>query len=245
MTITLATYARYIAVLQQRASESLSLRAWTATATPRYEDHRIVRRPHNNNNNNNNASAADGGDDDAAADAWPLFLLSTLKPFERVYANVNTLFLTPMTQVSPRIYVGSAFDAADEDQLDAHGITHIVNATRGIQCFFRDNEVQYLRVPVGDTGDDRIAIHLYDQVAQWMLAALRNPRAKLLVHCMMGRSRSVALVCYFLWIQQRMPVAQAYAQVSAARSCVDMNMNFYKDLVSAQRVRDDDDPSPR
>jgi len=56
-----------------------------------------------------------------------------------------------------------------------------------------------------------------------------------LVHCAAGRSRSVAVVIYYLMTKSDMTFDQAYDLVREKRSCADLNKGFRKQLTTLSR----------
>ena len=61
---------------------------------------------------------------------------------------------------------------------------------------------------------------------------LRNPKAKVLVHCRRGISRSAAVVVAFLMKSQRLTYEAAVAAVKARRSIISLNMEFRENLAA-------------
>jgi len=151
---------------------------------------------------------------------------------QTLWDNVAVLVATEMSEVDRGVYVGSSFDAASARALAERGITHVVNATPHLPDFFAAEGVQYLRVAVGDTHQDRVCWRAFDAAADFIRDAVAGG-GRVLVHCMMGRSRSVAVACHYLRRERGARMREAYAQVRARRPCANINMNFYTALVAA------------
>jgi predicted protein tyrosine phosphatase len=234
----LGNLARYAQILAQKGRDYLGE---DGARTPRYDDDDNCAHDdaHDNANdapdNTNNAPAGTGGEPSVARLSSAVANAAT---------NVWTLLGTEMSPIVDRLYVGSSFDAACYDELQRNAITHVVNATHNLPHFFEApaeaaaappaegaRVVTYVRVATDDTHRDRVDIHAFDRAAQFIARALREEAdGAVLVHCMMGRSRSVAVVCYYLYVYHGLSVRAAYRLVRARRPCANINLNFLQDL---------------
>ena len=134
------------------------------------------------------------------------------------------------TEVLPGLFVGSAKNAADSASLDRNNIRIVVNATRDIDNFFEGRnggEIRYARVPIQDTRDGDLGpIQAELDAAVQAIHDAVQANTPVLVHCFMGASRSVAVVCAYLTRHRQMAFAEAYASILAARKCAAINVNF-------------------
>ena len=134
------------------------------------------------------------------------------------------------TQVADGLFLGSAKNAADSASLESNEIATVVNATTEIDNFFegRHDKIQYVNVALNDTRSARI-----ENVEAAFVAAVeavdRDLQAgkHVLVHCFMGASRSVALVCAYLMKYRAMTLNDAYQLVQEKRPCAALNHNFH------------------
>lgn len=154
-----------------------------------------------------------------------------------------------MALVVPGLYVGTEAVSTDYKQLQEAGITHIVNAC-GSKNLFPD-KISYLSVPLRDAPDQDLSKVIGPTVA-WVEAALttrgghlgasqaageaeplmpqmRSPN-KVLIHCQMGISRSVALLIAYLISKRSMTFEQALACVKRVRPIANPNVGFVAQL---------------
>lgn len=134
---------------------------------------------------------------------------------------------TPIPETN--IFLGSAKNAADSYALERNNIRTVINATADVPNFFegRADQIQYLRIPLEDVEG---AVLPMDELKR-AVDAIRDSDGNVLVHCMMGASRSAAVVCYYLMATRRWPMEDAYAQLCEWRPAVTMNQAFYDQLM--------------
>jgi protein-tyrosine phosphatase len=125
-----------------------------------------------------------------------------------------------MTLVAPRVWLGGAIETAyDEEEMTRLGITHVLN------CGAELHHLQYpipvvvhvLALQDNVVREDTAA--LLGEGADTMREWLRDPRARVLVHCLAGVSRSAAVVLAYVSGGRR--VTEALAELKAKRPCVD------------------------
>jgi protein-tyrosine phosphatase len=86
------------------------------------------------------------------------------------------------------------------------------------------------QVPLHDAPFAELAAHL-PRTTRYIAHALRgNPEARVLVHCAMGASRSVAVVCGYLIAVHGLQPAQALEFVRARRAAAAPNRGFVDQL---------------
>uniref|UniRef100_K7GFE6 Dual specificity protein phosphatase n=1 Tax=Pelodiscus sinensis TaxID=13735 RepID=K7GFE6_PELSI len=133
------------------------------------------------------------------------------------YAHVN--------EVWPNLYIGDEKTALERYCLEKAGFTHVLNAAHG--RWNVDTGPDYY----SDTADlpSFDLSQFFYSAADFIDAALQDPRNKILVHCAMGRSRSATLVLAYLIIYKNMTIVQAIEQVLQHR-CILPNRGFLKQL---------------
>uniref|UniRef100_A0A8C3AHV6 Dual specificity protein phosphatase n=1 Tax=Cyclopterus lumpus TaxID=8103 RepID=A0A8C3AHV6_CYCLU len=139
------------------------------------------------------------------------------------YAHVN--------QVWPSVYIGDEKTALERPGLRDLGITHVLNAAEGKwnnvltgADYYTDVDIQYFGVEADDKPTFNISQY-FCSAAQFIHEALN----KVLVHCVMGRSRSAALVLAYLMMKHSLTVVDAIEHVRQRR-CVLPNHGFLKQL---------------
>jgi len=109
------------------------------------------------------------------------------------------------------IYVGSAFNTAKESTYRQQNVTHVLNCAGSddyVPMFYADHIQVYQQIPMRDESteaidfitDPRIQTDLYNFFRN--VNTQRDPtnKATVLIHCIFGRSRSVAICCIILFL---------------------------------------------
>lgn len=136
-------------------------------------------------------------------------------------------------EVSPGLYIGSFGAARNRDALATAGITHVVCACAEAEPVFPD-ELRYLHLRVRDEMGVRLSEH-FDAAIAFIDAALASGGA-VLVHCVMGRSRSATIVAAYLMRTERLPMLAALARIRAVRPIVSPNPSFALQLLRLERA---------
>ncbi|XP_056655553.1 dual specificity protein phosphatase 13 isoform X2 [Monodelphis domestica] len=136
-------------------------------------------------------------------------------------------------EVWPNLFIGDAATANNRFELWKLGITHVLNAAHGgLYCQggpdFYGSSVSYLGVPAHDLPDFNISAY-FSSSADFIHSALCTPGAKVLVHCVVGVSRSATLVLAYLMLRQRLTLLQAVSSVKRHR-WIFPNSGFLKQL---------------
>ncbi|OBZ65648.1 Dual specificity protein phosphatase 13 isoform A [Grifola frondosa] len=133
------------------------------------------------------------------------------------------------TEIIPRLYVSDLVAAESASTLVALGITHVVSAMHGRVLFPSGVPLKRLQLPLQDSPFAELADYLPTATA-FVANALRDPNARVLVHCMQGVSRSTSVVCAFLIAHYGWTPEQAVAYVKSKRSSAEPNCGFVKQL---------------
>ncbi|XP_074532296.1 dual specificity protein phosphatase 13A-like isoform X2 [Halichoeres trimaculatus] len=119
--------------------------------------------------------------------------------------------------------------AQNKKTLQKLGITHVLNAAHskqgsiGDQSFY-GNTCIYYGIPAEDS--DHFDLSQYIKpAADFIHKALKNKDGKVLVHCIMGVSRSATLVLAYLMLHQRLPLRETLRRVIQKRA-IYPNRNF-------------------
>ncbi|XP_078480817.1 uncharacterized protein LOC144742222 [Lampetra planeri] len=139
-----------------------------------------------------------------------------------------------LDEVYHRVYIGDMYAAKDKRTLQAHHITHVLNAADGKfnvntgSSFYRDTNITYHGVEAFDMPSFDLSPFFYP-AANFIKNALSSPTGRVCVHCAMGLSRSAALVLAYLMIHENMTLAGAVGAVGANRN-IAPNAGFLEQL---------------
>ncbi|KAI6042215.1 hypothetical protein EDC04DRAFT_2564521 [Pisolithus marmoratus] len=123
------------------------------------------------------------------------------------------------------LFIGNLAAALSQDIRKKLGITHVLSV-----CTEHTFEPQqnWLTVPVQDSEYEDLLIHL-PRTCAFIQSAL-DGGGRVLVHCMMGISRSATVVCAYLMLSQRLPAQAAIRFLQRRRPQVHPNYGFRKQL---------------
>ncbi|CAK6956702.1 dual specificity phosphatase 29-like [Scomber scombrus] len=149
--------------------------------------------------------------------------------------NRGSVAYTHVNEVWPNTYIGDEETAKDKHNLKKLGITHILNAAEGTwnnvdtgAGYYSDMDIVYYGVVAEDVQTFDLSQY-FVSAARFIEETLSNPQNKLLVHCVMGRSRSATLFLAYLMICENMTVVDAIDHVKRRRRIIP-NWGFLKQL---------------
>lgn len=146
-----------------------------------------------------------------------------------------------MSKILDGLFLGSFGEASDENWLKEHHITHILNMAKELPEYF-PGKFQYKKIPLEDSENCRMNKHFTD-IVEFIDRGLQSQGA-VLVHCMLGISRSVAAVILFLMEKQNMPCAVARQFVKERRRFAKPNNGFITQLINHELVSKKDKRKP-
>ncbi|KAI0261402.1 protein-tyrosine phosphatase-like protein, partial [Gloeopeniophorella convolvens] len=134
------------------------------------------------------------------------------------------------SEILPRLYIADLQAAEDTATLAALGITHVLSAMPGHVALPPALAAHAAQVPLHDAPFAELAAHL-PRTTRYIARALRaSPDTRVLVHCAMGASRSVAVVCGYLIAMHGLQPAQALEFVRSRRTVAAPNRGFVDQL---------------
>jgi len=157
-----------------------------------------------------------------------------MKPVERIYPEgsyysyMRDLIATEPTQIQSNIFLGSAFNAADQNWLQKNNIEVIVNVTPGISNYFPDQYKYYNFDQALDITEATLKPY-YEQFYEIMEENVPQGR-RILVHCFAGRSRSTSLVLYYLMRKFNWTLDVALAYLKERRPIININKKFIEEI---------------
>ncbi|XP_069507105.1 dual specificity protein phosphatase 15 [Ambystoma mexicanum] len=131
-----------------------------------------------------------------------------------------------MSEILPRLYLGSLVDSKDWAQLKRNEITHIVSVLAKPQQLLQ--EFTYLYIPLPDSPEIRIEEHFKECVN--FIHFCRMKGGNCLVHCLAGISRSPTIVAAYIMAVTGLSWRQALDAVKVLRPCIDPNVGFKQQL---------------
>ncbi|KAI1894271.1 hypothetical protein AGOR_G00114090 [Albula goreensis] len=137
--------------------------------------------------------------------------------------------LTPIDEVWPNLYIGNVAIAQSKTALQRIGITHVLNAAHSKQGSIGDQNFYgslfvYYGIPAEDSSQFDLSIY-FKPAADFIHKALKKKDSKVLVHCIMGMSRSSTLVLAYLMLHRRLGLRTAIQTVIQKRA-IYPNRNF-------------------
>jgi len=139
--------------------------------------------------------------------------------------------------IEDNIYLGSAINATCRYVLDTYNIKLIINCAAEISNHF-DGEIEYKKYSLYDNNKNTIADAL-EQIYQTIETFQSTSSGNILVHCMMGRSRSVAVVLYYIMRKKRKTngniytVDEALSFIIAKKPEINPTFRLVKDVIKA------------
>ncbi|KAK9497059.1 hypothetical protein O3M35_004441 [Rhynocoris fuscipes] len=163
-------------------------------------------------------------------------VLCEIRAKDKVYSAAHGCNPEP-DEVYPGIFIGDEASARDRQLLRQLGITHIVNAATGRgygmvntnASYYADLGIKFLGIELSDLSVSDASIYFFS-TAEFIDEALKQG-GKVLVHCLMGISRSSTLVLAFLMIKRNMSAIDAVTKVRSQRN-VHPNEGFITQLAS-------------
>ncbi|XP_019938647.1 dual specificity protein phosphatase 13A-like [Paralichthys olivaceus] len=152
----------------------------------------------------------------------------TVKDLQKLLDSCK-LHLGQIDEVWPNIYIGNVAVAQNKTALQKLGITHVLNAAHskrgsiGNHSFY-GNDFVYCGIPADDSTHFDLDVY-FQPAADFIQKALKSPDGKVLVHCIMGMSRSSTLVLAYLMIHRQLPLKRALQKLIQKRA-IYPNRNF-------------------
>jgi len=134
------------------------------------------------------------------------------------------------------LYMSSYIEASNFQALTALKITHILNVT--IECDNKfEGKFEYLKLQIDDSTKEDL-FHILQDALAFIDKVKATPNAKILVHCLGGKSRSAAIVIAHLMKTQNMDLKHAVNHVREIRSVINPNKGFLNQLAIYEKKLD-------
>eukprot|EP01039_Chlorochromonas_danica_P010417 gene10417-11535_t len=174
-------------------------------------------------------------------------ILFNAEHFFDIYASCEYIMTSPHSKKADHYYaseilpsflfLGDYTNATNVHQLQALGITHIIDATcvRQSEAVAKQLNLEYLAVDIWDMEDVDIR-PFFPITSSFINSALScSPPGRVLVHCRAGWSRSPSIVLAYLLTHRNTGLLDATRQVVRQRPMVCPNAGFRDQLIQLEK----------
>jgi len=148
---------------------------------------------------------------------------------------------TPLTEVLPRLYLGSREDADDKEKITSLGITHIISVSRGER--HKDLCAKYMNIPLRDNGSSDLLGNLKESYD--FMVESQEQNNKLFIHCELGQNRSPAFAIGFLMRYEKWSLHEAYTFLKEKRELIHPHKKYMQQLRSLDKELHDVYSAPK
>ena len=128
--------------------------------------------------------------------------------------------MDPASEIFDFMYLGSEWNASNLEELNANGISHILNVTREIDNFF-PAVFKYMNIREYDVEETDL-LKYWDKTYNFVADCIELG-GKVLIHCKMGISRSASTVCSFAMKHFGWSLEHALEHTKENRSIINPN----------------------
>lgn len=145
----------------------------------------------------------------------------------------NSVKRDPPCNIMPNLYLGSYNTERNQDYLESHGITHVLQAGAELTPTHKaSKDLTYHHLPLSDDETQDLLSYLPESFA-FINEGIRS--GAVLVHCAAGMSRSASVVIAYVMQSQHMHYLEAFRLVKSARHIVCPNIGFRFQLEEFER----------
>ena len=137
--------------------------------------------------------------------------------------NISAL-LGCCNHIIDNVFLGSSFNASNEELLNDLKIKRIVNISYDIPNYH--NNIDYFYLKMKDDGIDEFKKEDLDNIIDF----IKKNDDNVLIHCMMGRSRSATVILYYLIKTHNMTLNEALEYLVSKRWVVNPSLKFIENL---------------
>lgn len=148
-------------------------------------------------------------------------------------------FKNVCSEIIPKfMYLGGYTVAESREQLEAHGITHVLNCA-GDYCQNKfEDDLTYKTYFLKDAKPEHIEAVFYEAIE--FIEKVKAEQGRVYIHCVQGVSRSATVVLAYLMFTQKMSYQDAFNFVKERRGIISPNLGFMVQLMMFhQRVFED------
>nr|UBK24583.1 MKP2 [Chrysanthemum x morifolium] len=152
-------------------------------------------------------------------------------PLRVVYATKYVKHDNIPAQIDEGLYLGSVGAANNKTLLKSLNVTHILTVANSLPPAY-PNDFTYKIVDVSDREEVNIA-QFFDECFNFINEGKRM--GGVLVHCFVGRSRSVTVILAYLMKKHHMSLSEALDLVKSKRSVASPNSGFMLQLQNYEK----------
>lgn len=132
------------------------------------------------------------------------------------------------------LWLGSGRDADDVVQLSSLGVNHVLNVTEEWKEHpkFREHNIVFKRIQIKDFVTESMQKHFTP--AFEYLDYVKGSGGRVLVHCVVGKSRSATVVLAYLMTRHGMTLRQSFDHVRRTRDFIRPNDAFVMELLKLE-----------
>lgn len=136
-----------------------------------------------------------------------------------------------LCKITDSLFISNARSACSDELLSQEGVTMCINVSK--QQPFPSLRISTLRVPVYDDPGENLYKY-FDRCAD-AIESTANSAGCSVVYCKNGRSRSASICVAYLMKHKGLSLQDAFDSVKAARSVVEPNEGFWRQLQRYER----------
>lgn len=125
------------------------------------------------------------------------------------------------------VYLGNVSHSFFNSTLENFDIRAVVNVTKDVPNYY-DPGIEYFNIRIGDLNDESIIGEL--EKCYHFLEKNVDEGRNTLIHCVFGRSRSVAVCLFYLMKRHRMSFDEAYEKIESLKPIINLNVTFAREL---------------
>ena len=127
-------------------------------------------------------------------------------------------------EIDQNLYLGNLSHSFFRNSLTGCRIKGIVNVTNDSPNYYPEHDIDYFNINIGDLNDSNISEFL-EQSYEFILKHASKGE-NVLVHCVFGRSRSVAICVYYLMKKYNLSFEEAYKKIEKKKYFININQSF-------------------
>eukprot|EP01080_Neovahlkampfia_damariscottae_P001638 gene1638-12763_t len=131
------------------------------------------------------------------------------------------------------LYLGSGKDALNYENLKKNNIKNVLNLTEEWPILKKSN-LNYKRIPLKDVKHQNI-IDCFEEAIQF-INEIKLKKEKILVHCVIGKSRSASFIIAYLMKENELNLNDSFKLVQSKREFIKPNDGFIKQLMNYESI---------